>query len=491
MGFKEDAVFARFLSMGVYAADAVAQDLELNHGHRIIKLDRFATSNKVWQTKVKRMRLPDLLCVSCGRRFECKGKTKLEIILSDSKVTGRTWRDGGMCPDDVFAFACVDMKTSPVSVSNLVYVTRQSLEDALGSSKAGKRKSASEGSELDRRWPMWASDVAGEVLTVDDDLKKLRVTKGASTYLYWQGRSWGTFHTLAAGTAFEAGQPVAFCFRMADSIACAGDGSWSWKEDLLSTDDDIRFPAVKAARFLGAEPVEDMLIGIADDEVNDRLLRLEAHASLAPTRPASVAALLVLAEGADSADEVRMEAVFCLSEIDAEEATEALYSIASSTKPAIPEEVRAAAAWGLGTGARKAPAKLMHLVNNPSVLVAAHAAAAIPSDLPQECLDELLDWLRADADDLHRAATAAHLLADRDLVAELVNALPAAPERVRRLIVLALGDASREAVSGLLSGLDAQSRAGIAILWAKSDDWLRQPDTDGILDALKLQTLRR
>ncbi|MCN9240104.1 hypothetical protein NGF19_04740 [Streptomyces sp. RY43-2] len=489
MGFKEDADFARFLSMGVYAADAITQDLEHNHGHRIIELERYAKANKVWQTKVKRMRLPDLMCVSCGRRFESKGKTKLEIKLSDSTLPGRAWRDGGMRLNDVFAFARVDMKTSPVSVSNLVYVTRQSLEDALESSKEGNRKSVSEGSEMDRRWPMWAPSYAGEVVTVDDDLKKVRVTKGASTYLYGSGNRWGTFHTLAAGTAFQAGQPVAFCFRMADSVACAGEGSWSWQEDLLSTDEDIQFPAVKAARFLDAKQVEDVLIGIADSEANDWRLRLEAHASLAPTRPASVAALLVLAEGADSTSEVRMEAVFSLSEIDTQEAMEALYSVASSTEPAIPEEVRASAAWGLGTGARKAPAKLMHLVNDPSTLVATHAAAVMPSDLPHECLEELLDWLRTD--DLRRAATAAHLLAKRGLVVELINALQTAPEAIRKLIVLALGDTSRKAVSDLLGGLDEQSRASIATLWAKDDDWLRQPDTDGILDALKLQTLRR
>ncbi|MBO7940728.1 HEAT repeat domain-containing protein [Streptomyces sp. S9] len=488
MGFKEDVDFARFLSMGVYAADAVAQDLEHNHGHRIIELERFAKANKVWQTKVKRLRLPDLMCVDCGRRFESKGKTKLEIKLSDSTVPGRAWRDGGMRLDDIFAFACVDMKASPVSVSNLVYVTRQSLEDALGSSKEGKRKAVSEGSEMNRRWPMWAPGYAGAVVTVDNDRKKVRVTKGTSTYLYGSGSRWEAFHTLAAGTAFKAGQPVASCFRMADSVACAGDGSWSWKEDLLSPDEDIRFPAVKAARLLGTEPVEDILIGIADDEANDWRLRLEAHASLAPTRPASVAALLVLAECAASTDEVRMEAVFSLSEIATEGAAEALQSIADGTDTAVPEEVRASAAWGLGTGAYKAPAKLMRLVNDPSVLVATHAAAALPSDLPQECLDALLDWLRAD--DLRRAATAAHLLAQRGLVAELVNALRTAPEDVRRLIVLALGDTSREAVSGLLSRLAPQSRAVLATLWARNDDWLRQPDTDGILGALKLQTLR-
>ncbi|RST19112.1 hypothetical protein E2C00_20960 [Streptomyces sp. WAC05374] len=489
MGFKEDADFARFLSMGVHAADAITRDLEDNHGHNIIELERYAKANKVWQTKVKRMRLPDLMCVTCGRRFESKGKTKLEIKLSDSTLPGRSWRDGGMRLDDVFAFARVDMKTSPVSVSNLVYVTRRSLENALESSKEGNRKSVSEGSEMDRRWPMWAPDYSGEVLTVDHGVKKIRVTKGAGTYLYGSGSRWSAFYTLAAGTPFETGQPVAFCFRMADSITCAGDGSWSWQEDLLSTDDDIRFPAVKAARFLGTEQVEEILIRIAKDEANDWRIRLEAHASLAATRPASVAALRTLAEGADSADEVRMEAVFSLSEIDTEEAADALYSVAGKTEPSIPEEIRAAAAWGLGAGARQAPSKLMRLVNDPSVLVATHAAAVMPTELPRTCLDELLDWLRAD--DLRQAATAAHLLAERNLVAELVSALQTAPEGVRKLIILALGDTPREAVSGLLNELDAESRAGIATLWAKNDDWLRQPDTDGILGALKLQKLRR
>jgi hypothetical protein len=488
MGFKEDADFARFLSMGVYAADAVARDLERRYGHRVIELERYAKANKVWQTKVKRMRLPDLLCVDCGRRFESKGKTKLEAKLSDSTVPGRTWRDGGMRPDDLFVFARVDMKADPVRVSNLVYVTRRSLEDAVSSSREGKRKAVSEGAEMDRVWPMWAPDYAGEVVAVDEERKKIRVTKGAGTYLYPNGSRWGAFHTLPAGTAFEAGQPVASCFRVAESVGCAGEGSWDWRADLLSGDEDVRFPAVKAARFLGTRTVEDVLLGIAQDEGNDWRLRLEAHASLAATRPASVAALLSFASGAASAPEVRMEAVFSLSEIDSQEAVEALSAVALGVGAATADEVRAAAAWGLGTGARTAPGRLLRLVDDPSVLVSTHAAAVLPAQLPEECLGELLDWLRGD--DPRRAATAAHLLAERDLVTELVDALAGASEKVRGLIVLALGDASREAVLGVFDRLDAESRAGLAALWAKDDDWLRQPETDGVLDALRLQTLR-
>ena len=61
MGFKEDADFARFVSMGAVGVAAVAFDLSEAHGHRMVELERYAMANKVWQTKVKRLRLPDLL----------------------------------------------------------------------------------------------------------------------------------------------------------------------------------------------------------------------------------------------------------------------------------------------------------------------------------------------------------------------------------------------------------------------------------------------
>lgn len=60
MGFKEDEDFARFLTMGAYAAAAVSDDLDAR-GHRIIELERYAKANKIWSIKVKRLRLPDLL----------------------------------------------------------------------------------------------------------------------------------------------------------------------------------------------------------------------------------------------------------------------------------------------------------------------------------------------------------------------------------------------------------------------------------------------
>lgn len=489
MGFKEDAVFARYLSIGVYAADAVTKDLE-RHGHRVVELERYAKANKVWQTKVKRMRLPDLLCVSCGRRIESKGKSKLEIKLSDSDAPDRAWRDGGMRLDDIFAFAQVDIDADPVSVASIVYVTRASLERALGSSKEGNRKAISEGSELDRTWPMWAPSRAGRVLDVEitDSKRTVRVEyDNGRRGSHWHGRNWRTFHSLNAGESFSSGQPVASSFEPLSSIECPGE-VWDWQSDLRSEDDDMRFPAVKAARYLSTSQAEPLLLALASDEQSDWRIRLEAHASLAPYRVESVASLVENVMAPDASDECRMEAVFALSEVDTLEAARSLAEVASAGDTAPPDEVRAAAAWGLGTGARPSPDLLVNLLRDDSVLVATHAAAVLPAKLPRSIVDELSAWLTGE--DLHAAATAAHLFAERGLVLELASALGSAPDEARRLAVLALGDVSHENVEPLVANIDAESRAGLATLWARRNDWLRQPDTDGALSALHQQMLR-
>jgi hypothetical protein len=91
VGFKEDAEFARSVSMGATGTKAVARCLHEQHGHRLIELERFAMANKVWQTKVKRLRLPDLLCLACGRRVESRAKSVFAIEVSDSDKPGRQW----------------------------------------------------------------------------------------------------------------------------------------------------------------------------------------------------------------------------------------------------------------------------------------------------------------------------------------------------------------------------------------------------------------
>lgn len=81
--FKSEASFLEKITMGAIGAQKVIELLNAN-GHNVIELERYSTSNKIWATKIKRLRLPDLICLKCGRRIESRAKSKLGIIMSDN-----------------------------------------------------------------------------------------------------------------------------------------------------------------------------------------------------------------------------------------------------------------------------------------------------------------------------------------------------------------------------------------------------------------------
>ena len=171
MGFKEDADFARFVSMGAVATDAVRTDLK-RYGHAAIEFERYAMANKVWQTKVKRMRLPDLVCTRCGQRVESRGKSKLGIILSHSDAEGRTWDGGGMRDSDLYAFLRLDLTRTPLHISEPVYFRTSDLRAAVQWARPSSRKAFSEGSEVTLTWASWVPSKSG-VFTGLDDTERL------------------------------------------------------------------------------------------------------------------------------------------------------------------------------------------------------------------------------------------------------------------------------------------------------------------------------
>ena len=99
MGFKDDTSFLRFLSMGAAGARQAIIYLR-SKGFEPIELERYCTSNKIWATKVKRLRLPDLLCVRTGMRVEVRAKSDLRIRMSDAPTRpDRRWDGGRGRPD--------------------------------------------------------------------------------------------------------------------------------------------------------------------------------------------------------------------------------------------------------------------------------------------------------------------------------------------------------------------------------------------------------
>lgn len=82
--FKNDESFLEKLALGAAGTNATIRRLK-ELGFSPIELERGSTGFKIWkQIKIKRIRVPDILCLDTGIRFESRAKTKPEISMSHS-----------------------------------------------------------------------------------------------------------------------------------------------------------------------------------------------------------------------------------------------------------------------------------------------------------------------------------------------------------------------------------------------------------------------
>lgn len=486
MGFKEDADFARFLTMGAHGTAAIRSDLEAR-GHQVIELERYAMANKVWSVKVKRLRIPDLLCVRCGRRIESRAKSKLAIKLSDSSTPGREWSAGGMRDDDLFGFVRVVFDKGAPVIGRPCYVTTASLAAVVTHVKGGNRKARSEGMEADITWPSWVPSYPGIFLGRDEAGALLVETVDGKTRKYANLLKWPEAHVyLQVGESFGAADTVVAAMPRGSNVTCTGD-TWDWHADLEADDRADRYAAVKSSRRRGAADVSDVLAVLALDVEQDWRLRLEAAASLSAADPERwIPELGGFARDTDLPTEQQIEAVFILSELSADGATEALVEVATEASGRH-EEVRAAAVWGLGTGAAPAPEHVVQFAADPNDRVALHAGGAL--ELVPSVLAQLVGWM--DRGGHREAAVAATLLARDRRVAELLQLAGDADASGRLFALRALGDLPEELVreeagSDMPDDLDRL----LAAIWVQHDDWTRTAENDGAFDVLQAQRVR-
>lgn len=487
MGFKEDADFARFVSMGAVGTATVAQYLRTHYQHEPIELERYAMANKVWQTKVKRLRLPDLVCVRCGLRVESRAKSKLGVVLSHSEAPDRAWNAGGMRAEDLFAFLRADLSEFPPHVSEPVFFTCSALAKALDRAKRSAPKAASEGSEVTLTWPTWTPSRSGIFQGVDSTGRLVCQWNDGTVYRYWQWKRWGEprFVYVAPGGEIIANETIlAGVVAAPTDLNCPGD-IWKLDEALRASDATDRYAAIKAARFTGRVDLIDSLSEIAHSK-DDWRLRLEATGTLARHDPKTwTPRLITTALDPGLHDEQRIEVVFVLSELGTPEAADALETIAAATS-GCPSEIRAAAAWGLGQGESQRPASLLPLATDDDLIVRLHAVVAIES-LPERSVRVLRRWLQEG--EPRKAATAAFLLRRHGHIEELLDACESGGT-ARLWAIRALGglpEADVREVAG--DRLTPDLEEALAPLWLGCDDWLEVEGTVGV-EALEVQKIR-
>ncbi len=485
MGFKEDADFARFLSMGAIGTAAVADNLQRDLGHAPVELERYALSNKVWQTKVKRLRLPDLVCARCGVRVESRAKSKLSMVLSHSDAPGREWDGGGMRDRDLFAFLRVQIGSDSPVAGMPVYVETDALRRSIGAASRSAPKAASQGSEVTLTWPCWIPAKNGTVVGLDDNDRILCHWDDGKRFRYWQWRNWERprYLYVEPGDRVVAGESiVAGVVEEPSNLVCPGE-TWDFVSSMREPDVTERYAAVKVAGLLARRELLDSIITLTQD--GDWRVRLEALASLArliPHRWTDRIAEVAVEPSGDQ--EQQIEAVFVLSEISSTEAISALALIAGNQD--LPSEIRAAGVWGLGQGATPAPRLLLPFISDDDRLVALHAVTALEqiSDSAASHLSLQLN----EGDSL--AASAAMVLQRLHRVDELMDAYerggPGRAWAVRALGDLPPTEVRDKAGPRLTNALESLLEPN----WVAQNDWLRSDDGKAGLDSLDVQKIR-
>lgn len=80
--FKSDDSFLRKLAVGAAGTNAPINRLKAM-GFNPIELERGSTGFKIWKKiKIKRVRVPDIICLNTGSRFDWRQRCKRFTILS-------------------------------------------------------------------------------------------------------------------------------------------------------------------------------------------------------------------------------------------------------------------------------------------------------------------------------------------------------------------------------------------------------------------------
>ena len=476
MGFKADTSFLRFLSMGAVGVHRT-MDRFRDRGFEPIELERYCGSNKIWTTKVKRLRLPDLLCVKTGMRAEVRAKTDLKIRMSDAPANpARVW-DAGLRDDDIVALiTCFDTDDGPEPADEAVCFMVGALRASVDRSRLGPPKSASEGAERDRTWPATIPTRDGIVLEVTDERLIVRMSADAErparrqTYTL-RGKSVyvAPGDTFTAHTTILAGEPPA----LAD-LSIYLPRRYEPLADLQSDTDVDRYAAVKALRF--RDDPRDHVVPALED-----LIRRETDERVALEAAGSAAALgsefgqkqiTRFIRDNEERPELRMEAVFILTELGRSPFTREQLNRVVADSRFHGDELRQAAVWALGKAGLECYEDVLRFIDDADENLALHAIGAFGADTSRSVIDRLVqDLVAGDPRRAPAASEALRIIASDEALQALVMAANSG-QPTPDWIVATLGRLPPDRVRAALQDSPLLDRVAPMLLTAPGAHWL-------------------
>lgn len=354
--FKTDESFLEKISIGAIGTQQVFSVLR-QLGHQPIELERGSMNYKIWKKyKIKRIRVPDILCVDNGIRIESRAKTKLEISMSHSTSDPMRGWDYGMKDNDYVALVvCEKFGDNPIDwkADHLVqFISIKELRNAEKQSQVVfiQAKGAQEGFEARITWPASLASSEGRVTEIGKTIKY----KTVEGKIKWIGLSKGgkTLTPLVnIGDKVFPNQILASVIKAEQTLPTTKANADYFLANLSSLTLSERYAAAKALNYFNEPKVVTALkekIKVADEDI---YVKLEAAASLAR---------LGNKEGYEFIETFLkdpylgnvLESVIVLAEIKTDTACKMLCDILLDEN--YDAEIRAGAAWGLGEQHNKA-----------------------------------------------------------------------------------------------------------------------------------------
>lgn len=392
--FKTDESFLEKISIGAIGTQKVFEILKQT-GHVPIELERGSMNYKIWKKiKIKRIRVPDILCVNNGIRIESRAKTKLEISMSHSTSDPeRGWDFGKKDNDYVAIIVCSKCGETPVdwkADDHVQFISIKSMRDAdkHGQTIYVKPKGAQEGFEARITWPSVIASSDGEIIELTESTIRYKTIEGRKKFVKLsKGRK--SLHPLVnIGDKIFQNQIIAATLHVQQSIPNDKVNADFFLNNINSLNLSERYAATKALSHFREEKVIVALQRKVLD-VNEHIyVKLEAAASLARLNNDAGYTFIRNCLQDNYVQNV-LESVIVLAEIKTDTACQMLINVLNNEQ--LNPEIRAGAAWGLGEHQKKAA--LNSIVSSFSAfdegikIEAARALAKLTKKFTAEILD--------------------------------------------------------------------------------------------------------
>lgn len=480
--FKTDESFLEKISIGAIGTKKVFEDLDV-HGHTPIELERGSMSFKIWkEIKIKRVRVPDILCIKCGKRVESRAKTKLEITMSHSYATQERGWDFGLNDDDFIALVkCTKIGERPIDwiASDLVqYATVESMRDSFNKNKVIeiKPKGVEEGYEARVTWPSSTATKEGVVSYLDENkLQYKRAEDNRTITLRLTKNGVKITPLVSVGEKVKEGQMVAAIVPISDNFKCDKTASRKYYINMLNSSSlSDRYAAAKALCYFKAVESKKELYGKMGDEKEHIYIRLEAASSLLKMgEKESISFFEEILN--DPYLENRLECVIILGEINRSDSCKLL--IKTLLDPEQHPEIRAGAAWSLGElKNKKGLDALVKVFNEVEMGIRVEAARALVK-LNEKFVKDTIKFIPKSNEDTRAGIAWSLSKSGNFTIDDLLKVM--GDDEARKWIAWIIGTQSeKEYVSQIeeLKTKDKEVYFAVTVLWKILSSWVEGLD---------------